>query len=182
MNPTQADDSTESDASWYCVQTSPKQESKVVKLLEREVGAEVYAPKIRFRRDRAGQPIWWTEALFPGYVFARFDYVLRHRQVRALPGVATIVHFGDKPAALGDEILAQLRETVGESDTVVVTGVTEPTSEVLVVSGPLRGLRLLVTRVMPARERIAVLLEMLGIEREVEIDAKSAVPINPRAM
>lgn len=170
-----------SEPNWYCVHTAPKQESKVAKLLEREVGAEVFAPKIRFRRNRAGRPIWWTEALFPSYVFARFDFFQQHRQIRALPGVSTIVHFGDEPVSLADEILVQLRDTIGEGDTVVVTGVTEPDSEVVIVSGPLRGLRLLVTRVIPARERIAVLLEILGMEREVEVDAKSAVPINPRA-
>jgi hypothetical protein len=28
---------------------------------------------------RSGQPIWTTEALFPGYLFARFDYFERRR-------------------------------------------------------------------------------------------------------
>ncbi len=167
---------------WYCVHTAPKQESKVVKLLEREVRCEIFAPKIRFRRNRAGRPIWWTEALFPGYVFARFDYFRQHRQVRALPGVATIVQFGKDPASISDQTLAQLRESIGGSDTLVVSGVASETSEVLIVSGPLRGLQLLVTRVMPARERVAVLLDILGSEREIELDARSAVPINPRAM
>jgi hypothetical protein len=35
--------------------------------------------------------------------------------------------------------------------------------------------------VMPARDRIAVLLEILGAEREVEVDVQSTVPVNPRA-
>ncbi len=166
---------------WFCIHTSPKQESKVATLLQREVGALVFAPKIRFRRGRAGRPIWWTEALFPGYVFARFEYLRQHRQIRALPGVSTIVHFGKNPAAVPEQTLAQLRESIGDGDTLVVAGTAAPASEVVVVSGPLRGLQLLVTRVLPARERIAVLLEILGMEREVEVDAKSVVPVNPRA-
>ena len=82
---------------------------------------------------------------------------------------------------MSDETLVQLRESIGEDETLTVAGVTVPASEVLIVSGPLRGLQLLVTRVMPARERVAVLLEILGAEREVEVDASSAVPVNPRA-
>ncbi len=167
--------------SWYCIQTAPKQESKVATMLQRECGAEVFAPKIRFRRSRAGSPIWWTEALFPGYVFARFVFFHQHRQVRALAGVSTIVHFGDKPAVLPDAALALLRESIGDGDTVEVAGEAQPASEVLVVKGPLRGLQLLVTRVMPAQERVAVLMEFLGQEREVELDASSVIPADPRA-
>ena len=165
---------------WYCLQTAPKQESKVAILIEREVGVPVYAPKIRFRRNRAGTPIWWTEALFPGYVFARFSFFEAHRQIRALTGVSSIVRFGDRPAALSDELLSALREAVGESDTVEVGGITEPATEVLVIEGPFKGLQLLVTRILPARERIAVLMEFLGMEREIEIDLHSTIPVNPR--
>lgn len=166
---------------WFCLQTSPKQESKVATLLQREVGAEVYAPKIRFRRSRAGRPIWWTEALFPGYVFARFDYFAAHRQIRAIAGVSTIVRYGQEPAPLSDEAMASLREAIGPDDTVEIGGVAEPASEVVIIDGPLRGLQVLVTRVLPARQRVAVLLEFLGQEREVEIDAESVIPANPRA-
>ena len=166
---------------WYCLQTAPKQESKVATLLQREMQLEIFAPKIRFQRNRAGAPIWWTEALFPGYVFARFDFFQQHRQVRALSGVSTIVQFGDQPTALSGEIMAGLREAIGQSDTVEIGSVAEPASEVLVIKGPLRGLQLVVTRVMPARERVAVLLEFLGAEREVELDASSTIPANPRA-
>lgn len=167
-------------AAWYCLQTAPKREGKVATLLQRECGAEVFAPKIRFRRSRAGNPIWWTEALFPGYVFARFAFFRQHRQVRALPGVCTIVHFGDKPAVLADEVLAALRDSIGGAETLEIASVAEPASEVVIIKGPLRGLQLLVTRVMPAHERVAVLMEFLGAEREVEIDAASAIPAHPR--
>ncbi len=150
-------------------------------LVQREVGVEVYAPKIRFRRSRAGRPIWWTEALFPGYVFARFDYFAAHRQIRALAGVSTVVRFGQEPARLSDEDMASLRAAIGPEGIVEIAGLAEPASEVLIIEGPLRGMQVLVTRVLPARQRVAVLLEFLGQEREVEIDAASAIPANPRA-
>ncbi len=38
----------------------------------------------------------------------------------------------------------------------------------------------LVSRVLPARQRIAVLLELLGGQREVEIERDRVLPVNPR--
>lgn len=166
---------------WYCVQTAPKQENKVAGLLARDLRLEVFAPKIRFRRNRAGKPIWWTEALFPGYLFTRFDYFQSHRQIRALSGVATIVQFGSRPTPVGEGVMSALRGAIGDGDTVEVTGLPESASEVLVIHGPLRGLRLLLTRVMSSGERVRVLFEILGAEREVELRADAVVAANPRA-
>ena len=37
------------------------------------------------------------------------------------------------------------------------------------MEGPLRGVKTIITRVIPAKERVNILLEMLGNEREVEL-------------
>jgi transcriptional antiterminator RfaH len=165
---------------WYCLHTAPKQENKVAQLMKRDLGLEVFAPRIRFRRMRAGQPLWATEALFPGYLFARFEYFERRRQINALPGVTSIVHFGDRVVPIDDAVLADLRSLVKDNETVEVTADPQPGSEVMITGGSLRGLRVLVTRVIPARQRIAILLELLGSTREVEIERDRVLPVNPR--
>lgn len=165
---------------WYCLHTAPKQENKVAQLLKRELGLEIFAPRIRFRRMRAGQPLWATEALFPGYLFARFEYFERRRQINALPGVTSIVHFGDQVVPIDDAVMAELRSLVRDNETVEVTADPQPGSEVVITGGSLRGLRVLVTRVIPARQRIAILLELLGSPREVEIERDRVLPVNPR--
>ncbi|MBA3960665.1 MAG: hypothetical protein H0X40_02030 [Chthoniobacterales bacterium] len=167
---------------WFCIHIAPRQENKVAQVLQRELGLEVFAPRIRFRRLRAGRPLWTTEALFPGYLFARFEYVERRRQINALPGVAGIVHFGEQLAPVGDAVLAGLRALVQDNQTLEVTADPQPGSEVVISSGSLSGLRVLVTRVIPARQRIAILLELLGSEREVEIELDRVLPVNPRRM
>jgi transcriptional antiterminator RfaH len=48
--------------------------------------------------------------------------------------------------------------------------------EVQVVEGPFQGIRAIVTSVMPARARVTVLLELLGMEREVEVAEKAVLP------
>ncbi len=129
---------------------------------------------------RSGQPIWTTEALFPGYLFARFDYFERRRQINALPGVTSVVHFGEQVAPVADAVIAELRSLVRDNETVEVTADPQPGSEVVIMGGSLRGLKVLVTRVLPARQRIAVLLELLGSHREVEIERDRVLPVNPR--
>jgi transcriptional antiterminator RfaH len=164
---------------WFCIHTAPKQENKVAQLLRREIGLEVFAPRIRFRLMRYGRPLWTTEALFPGYLFSRFEYFDHHRQINATPGVATIVHFGGRAIAVADEIVADLRSLVTE-ETLEVTAEPAAGDEVVIASGPMSGLRVLVARVLPGRQRIAVLLELLGTYREVEIEKGRVLPTNPR--
>jgi transcription antitermination factor NusG len=51
-----------------------------------------------------------------------------------------------------------------------------PGDEVTVLDGPFKGLRAVVTRIMPAKERVAVLLDLLGTQREVEVTLGRVVP------
>ncbi len=166
---------------WYCLHTEPRQENKVALLLQRDLRLAVFAPRIRFRRMRAGRPLWTTEALFPGYLFARFDFFERRRQINALAGVTRIVTFGDRATAVEDEIMAELRLLVQDNETVEVESDPRPGSEVVVAGGPMRGLRALVTRVMPARQRVAILLELLGNTHEVEIERERVFLADPRS-
>lgn len=165
---------------WYCIHAAPKQENKIAQLLQRDLGLEVFSPRIRFRRMRAGRPLWATEALFPGYLFARFDFLERRRQINAVPGVTRVVHFGEQMAPIDDAIMAELRALVQDNETVEVTADPQPGSEVVISSGSMSGLRVLVTRVIPARQRIAILLELLGSQREIEIETHRVLPVNPR--
>jgi transcriptional antiterminator RfaH len=110
----------------------------LAQLLQRDLGLGVFAPRIRFRRMRVGRPIWTTEALFPGYLFARFEYFERRRQVNAIPGVTSIVHFGEQMAPVDDQVMADLRELVRDNETVEVAVDPQPGSEVVIAGGSLR--------------------------------------------
>ena len=165
---------------WFCLHTEPRQENKVAQVLQRELDLDVFAPRIRFQRLRAGRPLWTTEALFPGYLFARFDYFERRRQINALPGVTQVVHFGDQPTPVEESIMVELRSLVSDNQTVQVSAEPQPGSEVIISGGSMRGLRVLVRRLIPARQRVAILLELLGNTREVEIERDRVFPVNPR--
>ena len=170
------------DFEWYCLRTKPRNERITSNMLKVETGIEVFCPFVRFERARRSGKLWVTEAMFPGYVFARFRYVSQNRHVRAGRGVVKIVTFGDIPARVAPEIIGELRNAVQDQETIVIQPGIEVGEEVNVISGPFRGLRAIVSRVMPARERVAVLLEVLGMEREVEVAFDTVIADIPHPM
>ncbi len=164
------------DPLWYCLRAKSRNERLTSQWLRTEAGVEVFCPFVKFERARRSGRLWVTEAMFPGYVFARFGYIDQHRLVRSTRGVMKIVGFGGLPSVVPDDVISSLRESVSDSETITIESGIAVGEEVSVVTGPFMGIRALVTRVMPAKQRIAVLLEVLGMEREVEVPAGSVLP------
>lgn len=167
---------------WYCLRTKPRSERLTSQSLRQELGLEVFCPFVRFERARRSGKLWVTEAMFPCYVFARFNYFSQHRQIRAMRGVVNIVGFGSRPAEVADEIIQEVRCSVKDEETIVIPTQFKVGEEINVVSGPFRGLNAVVSRVMPAKERVAILLEVLGMEREIEVPTESVLPNIPHPL
>lgn len=161
--------------SWFCIQSQPKHEHIAAAHLRRDSGLEVVLPRIRFRRSTREGPVWFTEALFPGYLFARFALDLLLRRVHHTHSVHGVVHFGDDWPAIPDRIIEELRGAVGADQVHVVQEKLRPGETALVSGGPFHDLRAVITRVMPGRERVAVLLDFLGRQTVVELDGSSLV-------
>ena len=162
---------------WFCVKTKPRVESTAKRILMRDVGVEVFCPMLRFERARSSGRVKVTEAMFPGYIFARFNFRDQHRHISGSHGVAHIVRFGGMASIVAPEIIQELREAVVSEETVEIKTQIQIGEEVQLISGPFSGIRALVTQVMPAQARVKVLLELLGMEREVEIDEHGVMPV-----
>jgi transcriptional antiterminator RfaH len=161
---------------WFCVQTQPKHEKLAAQFLRSRVGLEVFSPVLRFQRVTVTGRKWFEEALFPGYIFGRFPYSTHYRLVASSMGVTKIVGFGGMPAIVEGRVIEDLRMFVRDNETIEILPQIVPGDEVTVLDGPFRGLRAVVTRIMPAKERVAVLLDLLGTQREVEVTAARVVP------
>ncbi len=160
---------------WYCVRTPTKREHFAAAHLRALEEVEVLCPRLRYRKATRRGKVWWVEALFPGYLLARFDLVHNGRAVRYAQGVSGLVHFRDQVPEVPERFIAELRRVLqeradDEEEMVTVQPVIEAGDEVEIAHGPLRGLRGPVTQVRPAAERVRVLLEFLGGEREVDFD------------
>ena len=110
-----------------------------------------------------------TEALFPSYLFARFDWQASLRLVQHSRGVRGVVHFGERWPAIPEAIIRDLQQAVGTEELRTIPETFVPGDEVEITEGAMRGLRAVVTRVLPGRERIAVLMEFLGRQTMVEL-------------
>jgi transcription elongation factor/antiterminator RfaH len=161
---------------WFCLKTQPKHEKLAAQLLRAQADLEVFSPLLRFQRVTVSGKKWFEEALFPGYIFARFPYCTHARLVASSMGVTKVVGFGGQPAVVEDNIIGELRQFARDNEVVQVSSEVVPGDEVTVLDGPFKGLRAVVTRVMPAKERVAVLLDLLGTQREVEVTLGRVVP------
>jgi transcriptional antiterminator RfaH len=160
---------------WFCLRTQPKHEHIAAAHLRKEPDIEVYLPRIRFRRATRRGPVWFTEALFPNYLFARFDLAACLRGVCHTRGVRGVVHFGERWPIVPEGVIEELRATVGADRVHVICEELQPGEAVQIAGGVFHGLRAVVTRVMPSRERVAVLLEFLGRQTAVELPGEAVI-------
>lgn len=99
---------------WYVLQTHFAQENRAEAHL-RNQGVECWLPMMRelTMKDGALRPVK-PQALFPRYIFARFDpEVIHTTTIKATRGVSTIVSFGGRQAVLPDGVIARLQHREG---------------------------------------------------------------------
>ena len=166
----------ETNIAWLCIHSQPKHEHIAAANLRSLGDIEVFNPRFRVRRSTKRGMVWVTEPLFPGYLFARFDYRTRLDQVKYTSGVSTIVHFGTRIPAVPDEVVAELKQRFGEAELVVVENDLLPGDEVSFGSGPFQGMQAVVHRLLPAPQRVQVLLDILGRSTLVVVERKFIVP------
>jgi len=154
---------------WFCLKTQPKREHLAATALKRQFGVECFSPRLRFRRMTQRGPIWFVEAMFPGYLFAKFVYATQHRAVENSHGIRGIVHFGDRLATLPEHIVASLQSKVGAEEIVTLDCSIKVGQSVQIIDGPFQGLEVVVTNLLPAKDRIRVLFDFLGRSMEMEM-------------
>jgi len=154
---------------WFCLRAQTKPEHIAARHLRQIAGLEVFLPRIRFQRKTRSGLVWVTEALFPNYLFARFNWQSALRLVHHSPGVAGVVHFGTRWPTIADDVIAELRLLFGSDQLHVISSEPKVGDHVQIAGGVFHALRAVVTQVMPARERVTVLLEFLGRQTAVEL-------------
>lgn len=156
-------------ALWFCLKSQPKHEHIAAAHLQQAATIEVFLPRIRFKRATQQGMVWATEALFPGYLFARFDWLSSLRLVQSARGVRGVVHFGERWPAIPELVIHELQQAVGATGLRVIPAEFVPGDEVKIIGGALRDLHAVVTHILPGRERVAVLMEFLGRQTMVEM-------------
>jgi transcriptional antiterminator RfaH len=164
---------------WFCVRSQPKHEHVAAANLRRNLGLDIVSPRIRFRRATIRGAVWVTESVFPNYLFARFNRAENARDVQHTFGVSGIVHFGLFCPSIPDDVIEELRALAGD-EVRVIEQELKPGDEIQMAGGVFHGLTAVVYRVMPAQARVALLLDFLGRETQVDVDLATVVRKGPR--
>jgi len=164
---------------WFCLRTQQKHEYMAARHLRQIEQVEVCHPRLRFARAYRGRKIWVTEPLFPGYVFARFNWKDSLCRVRYSPGIQNVVHFGNGWPTVPDDAISEIRSAFGPDELRVISEQVTTGDEVQIIGQLFHGLKAIVTQVMPGRQRIAVLLEFLGRQTTVEISHHEVIKNRP---
>lgn len=161
------------DLAWYCARTQPKHEPVAAANLSRRLGLEVFHPRLRMERATRRGPVRVIEPLFPCYVFVRCQLETQLDLIRYTNGISSLVHFGHKIPAVPDEVVAELRQCFNDEEPMAVEDHLAPGTEVRIAEGALLGSLGVVVRVLPARQRVQILLDFLGRTTLTEVDRKS---------
>lgn len=164
-------------AAWYCLRSRRKQEHVAAAHVKISGNIPVFCPRIRFRRaTKTGSAVKVTEALFPGYFFARFNLGEMLPLVRSAHGVSSIVRFGNWYPVIEDNIIEELQVESGNNPIAEITPDLVPGDRVRLVVGPLAGLEAIITHVLPGNERVKLLLKFLGENTLAEARTEDVIP------
>ncbi|HHY85720.1 MAG TPA: transcriptional activator RfaH [Verrucomicrobia bacterium] len=163
---------------WYCARTKPKHEHIAAANLVRQLGIEVFNPRLRLERVTRRGLVRSVEPLFPCYVFARCR-AIDLDAIRYVSGISSLVHFGDRVPNVPDTVIDELRECFDEEEPLPVEDRLFPGAEVTIAEGAFLGSRAIVLRTLPARQRVQILLDILGRPTLVEVD-RTAVTLENR--
>jgi transcription antitermination factor NusG len=158
--------------SWYVIHSHPNKEDLLwQQLLAREI--EVFYPRIQANpvnpRARKIKPY------FPGYLFVRTDLEqLGLSTLQWMPYATGLVMFGGEPSALPENVVQIIRQRVDEINAAggEVLDALKPGDRVIIQDGPFEGYEGIFDVRLSGKERVRVLLEMLGA-RKVPVELKA---------
>ncbi|HXI51059.1 MAG TPA: transcription termination/antitermination NusG family protein [Candidatus Saccharimonadales bacterium] len=174
-SPTLTADHVGSTVAWFCLRSQPKHEHIAAGHLRQMEGVEVFNPRIRFSRPRRQGKTVVTESMFPNYVFAKFDWKTSLPRVHYAPGISGVVHFGCKWPTVPEQAIAEIRALLGDEGVHVIGEIPEAGDEVTISGGLFHGLQVIISQVLPGKQRVMVLMDFLGRQTAVEIGVQSIV-------
>jgi transcription elongation factor/antiterminator RfaH len=158
---------------WYVVATKPGQEPGAARHLERQ-GFETFTPSIVKTVRHARRRMERRVALFPGYLFVRFDIgQCAWRSINGTLGVRSLVMAGERPLPAPRglvESFIELSDKAGLMQTALECG-----QRVEILSGPFASWVGTVER-LDGRGRVFVLLRLMNGESAVAMDRASLWP------
>jgi transcription antitermination factor NusG len=157
---------------WYVLKVRTGGETAAVEAL-RYRGLNPYCPMRRERRRYSDRMKVVEAAVFPGYVFCRFD--IQHKlPIISSPGVEYIVGFSEGPAPIPEEEFLNIRRMIDAGGSAVRS--LPLGQRVRVTHGPLQGVEGILVRDSEGGQ-LVVAIKLLNQGASLHIDEDKICPI-----
>ncbi|WP_203300249.1 transcription/translation regulatory transformer protein RfaH [Marinobacter sediminum] len=151
--------------SWYVLQHKPAQGDRALSHLQNQDVACFY-PKVSVEHIRAGKRTVKLEPLFPGYLFVHLEPTdPMWSKLRSTRGVLRVVGFRNKPAALSDEVVEQIKQSL---NAVEEQGGIKPGQVVRLSEGAFDGVDA-IFQAYDGEERAIVLINFMQKQQSVNV-------------
>lgn len=155
-------------ASWYVVQTKPRQEFRALEQLQNQQ-YECYLPTLQAKKVYRGKLVTATEPLFSRYLFIHLDSTITDwSPIRSTRGVSGMVNFCGRYTPLPDAYVEALQEMAQKSPACLF----EPGEQVMIVEGPFAGLKGLY-QLPDGEARAFVLIELIRQPQKLSFAMKA---------
>jgi len=161
------------ESQWYALGITARHEKAVARILNQK-GYETLLPLYTRRHQYEKRTRDFELPLFPGYVFCRFDPVVR-LPVLTTPGVLHVVGAGRTPVAVDADEIAAIQIAVLAKARMMPAPFWKTGERGRVVRGPLKGVEGIV---MTVKESVRMVLSVSLLQRSllVEVDADCVRP------
>jgi transcription antitermination factor NusG len=158
---------------WYALRSKPRKEDVVWRQVVNQ-GYEAFYPRLRVQpvnpRSRKLRPY------FPGYLFVKVDLEEAGLSIfQWMPHAIGLVSFGGEPASVPPNLIGEIRKRVSEINAAggeVFDGL-KAGQVVRISEGPFKGYDAIFDARLPGTERVRVLLELLGNQRQVPVELRA---------
>ncbi len=162
---------------WYVLRTKNKCEHIAAAHLRLLENVETFCPRIRYHKATQRGKVLYSQAMFPSYLFAKFHYEEQSRAVVHAHGVTKVVRFGNECPAIAPTYIDFLKTEMGPEEIKTLKPRMEPGDEVEIANGPFRGLKAIVQFYHPAKERIGILMEIMGHQQRTTVSTADLVSV-----
>ncbi len=161
---------------WYVVRSRPHKEFYAATNLQNQA-FRTFIPQIRKTVRHARRTMMISAPLFPRYLFVSLDLSRdRWRSVRGTFGVSCLVMDGDRPRPVPQGLVEQLIAITNGTGGIDFRDRLVLGQNVRFLTGPFsEKIGRLVS--LDDADRVAVLLEILGAEREIAVAPETLMPV-----
>ena len=152
---------------WFVVQSKPREEERARYFLE-EKGFYTYLPMMEVLKVRGFKNVKTESALFPGYLFCRFnpDESLAH--VRWTRGVKKLLPESVHPTPVENEVVKAI-QSLQQKDGVIRKQPLQENDQIRIVRGPMKDILGVFDHWTSDDGRIKVLLNFVNYQATVEL-------------